>query len=109
MMTLYDIFPTLLDLSGKLDKTQQSLDAAQQKVAELQAILSTKGGFKIAINLIKVPVTSYIILMVETIFPRSKILKPWILGRDDRGLIDSCQGERHKNKENRAGARPDTK
>ena len=69
-MTLYDIFSTLLDLSGKLDKTQQSLDTAQQKVAELQAILSTKGGFKIAINLIKVPVTSYIILMVdETIRP----------------------------------------
>ena len=59
MMTLDDIFPTLLDLSGKLDKTQQSLDAAQQKVAELQAILNTKGGFKIAINLIKVPVTLF--------------------------------------------------
>ena len=54
-----DIFPTLLDLSGKLDKTQQFLDAAQQKVAELQAILNTKGGFKIAINFIKVPVTLF--------------------------------------------------
>ena len=50
MMTLDDIFTTLLDLSGKLDKTQQSLDAAQQKVAELQAILNTKGGFKLAIH-----------------------------------------------------------
>ena len=50
MMTLDDIFITLLDLSGKLDKTQQSLDAAQQKVAELQAILNTKGGFKLAIH-----------------------------------------------------------
>lgn len=47
MMTLDDIFTTLLDLSGKLDKTQQSLDAAQQKVAELQDILSSKGGFKL--------------------------------------------------------------
>ena len=50
MMTLADIFTTLLDLSGKLDKTQQSLDAAQQKVAELQAIQNTKGGFKLAIH-----------------------------------------------------------
>ncbi len=64
MMTLDDIFTTLLDLSGKLDKTQQSLDAAQQKVAELQAILNTKGGFKLAIyfNIVLITLYRYIIL-----------------------------------------------
>ena len=45
MMTFVSTFS---DLSGKLDKTQQSLDAAQQKVAELQDILNTKESFKIA-------------------------------------------------------------
>ena len=49
MMTFVSTFS---DLSGKLDKTQQSLDAAQQKVAELQDILNTKESFKIAIIII---------------------------------------------------------